>query len=97
MTGGVIVTAAYQQQGFISEWSEPVEASPRPAASAADPAVYQRRALLIWPGLDRTRLRRTHGDPWKIAGLVADRTALSIEAILTLLMGIDAAAGRSGA
>lgn len=91
------MTAAYQQQGFISEWSEPVDASAETVASAADPAVYQRRALLIWPGLDRARLRRTHGDPWKIAGLVAGRTTLPVEAILTLLMGIDAAAAASGA
>ncbi len=91
------MTAVYQQQGFISEWSEPVGASGQTGAPATDPSVYQRRALLIWPGLDRVRLRRTHGDPWKIAGLVAGRTTLPVEAILTLLMGIDAAAAGSGA
>ena len=41
----------------------------------------------MWPGLDRRRLRRTEGDPWKIARLVASRTSLSLEAIFFLLMG----------
>jgi hypothetical protein len=41
----------------------------------------------MWPGLDRRRLRRTEGDPWKIARLVASRTSLSLEAIFFLLVG----------
>jgi hypothetical protein len=43
------------------------------------------RALLIWPRLDRAQLTRTHGDPRKVARLVARRTIHSEEAILSLL------------
>ncbi len=66
---------------FIADWND------LPPVVSPDGAMYQRRALSIWPGLDRKRLRRTHGDPWKIAGLVAGRTSLTVEAILVLLMG----------
>ncbi len=45
------------------------------------------RALAIWPGLDHTQLTRTHGDPRKVARLVARRTIHSEETILTLLQG----------
>jgi hypothetical protein len=43
------------------------------------------RALLIWPRLDRGQLTRTHGDPRKVARLVARRTIHSEEVILSLL------------
>lgn len=49
-------------------------------------ARYAARALLIWPRLDRDRLRRTGDDPVKIARLVARRTTLSVEEILALLV-----------
>lgn len=80
------MSESLQPYQFVSEWADGV---PWPATAAT---VYQRRALLIWPGLDRAALRRTHGDPWKIARLVAPRTSLSTESILTLLMGIRMAA-----
>jgi len=44
------------------------------------------RALVLWPRLDRRRLRRCHDDPERIAVLVADRTALPYEAIVKLLV-----------
>jgi hypothetical protein len=55
---------------------------------------FKARALAIWPGLDRQKLRRTHGDPVRIARLVEHRTRLPIEAIVSLLTGqpLDAAA-----
>jgi hypothetical protein len=67
-----------------------------PAREAADPETRREprlgasnplyaRALAIWPGLDRRRLTRTHGDPRKVARLVARRTIHSEEAILCLL------------
>jgi len=56
---------------------------PRPGARHS---LYA-RALLIWPGLDRTQLTRTQGDPQKVARLVARRTIHSEEAILSLLRG----------
>ncbi len=43
------------------------------------------RALALWPGLDRRALRRCGGDASRIATLVSRRTALSRDAILTLL------------
>ena len=46
---------------------------------------YAARALGLWPGLDRVKLRRTHGDPTRIARLVGQRTALPPEAIVGLL------------
>ncbi len=55
----------------------------RTGPGARDPLCA--RALSIWPGLDRTQLTRTHGDPRKLARLVARRTIHSEEAILTLL------------
>jgi hypothetical protein len=57
------------------------------------------RALMIWPGLDRDKLRRTHGDPVRVARLVEQRTRLPIEAIIGLLTGrpVDAGAQPSAA
>jgi hypothetical protein len=81
------MSVSSQQFEFVSEWAD------GPLSPVTTPAMYQRRALLIWPGLDRERLRRTHGDPWKIARLVASRTSLSTESILTLLMGVSIATG----
>ena len=48
---------------------------------------YRARALAIWPGLDAQKLRRTQGDPRRIARLVEHRTRLSIESIISLLTG----------
>ena len=66
-----------------------------------DRSVFEQRALRIWPGLDRSRLRRTGGDPWRIARLVEGRTRLTLEDILVLLMGPEleshAGAGFRGA
>lgn len=53
------------------------------------------RALALWPGLDRERLRRTRGDPLRVARLVGRRTTLPLEAILGLLTG-EPAAGEPG-
>lgn len=68
---------------FIADWNDGPEVP-------ACPADYRRRALAIWPGLDRSRLNRTHGDPWKIARLVSHRTRMPFESIVALLMGPDA-------
>lgn len=47
------------------------------------------RALILWPGLDRTRLARTAGDPQRVARLVEGRTSLSSERIVSMLMAGD--------
>ena len=67
--------------------AEPVVQTPqrRRGRSEACKAVYA-RALALWPGLDRGRLGRTHGDPRKVARLVARRTVLPEESILSLLL-----------
>jgi hypothetical protein len=50
------------------------------------------RALVLWPGLDRTRLTATKGDARRIARLVQRRTTQPFEAILAML-GVDANRG----
>ena len=47
------------------------------------------RALILWPGLDRTRLARTAGDPQRVARLVEGRTSLTRERIVSMLMAGD--------
>jgi hypothetical protein len=62
-----------------------------PAITAATPGIAavdcRARALAIWPGLDREKLRRTQGDPVRVARLVEQRTRLPVEAIIGLLTG----------
>jgi hypothetical protein len=48
---------------------------------------FRARALAIWPGIDAQKLRRTQGDPLRIARLVERRTRLPIESIVSLLTG----------
>jgi hypothetical protein len=45
----------------------------------------ERRALALWPRLDRAALRRCHSDARRIAALVARRTTMPPEAILNVL------------
>jgi hypothetical protein len=45
-----------------------------------------RRALALWPGLDRGALRRCRHDPDRIARLVARTTSLSVDVIRTMLI-----------
>ena len=49
------------------------------------PTALERRALALWPRLDRSALRRCHDDATRIAALVARRTSLPPEAIRDLL------------
>ncbi len=49
--------------------------------------VYRCRALLLWPGLDRVRLSRTHGDPVRIANLVARRSGQPLDVIVSMVTG----------
>ncbi len=46
----------------------------------------ERRALALWPRLDRAALRRCHSDAHRIAALVARRTTMPPEAIFNVLM-----------
>ena len=65
------------------ESAAPSSGRPRGRSDACQ-AIYA-RALVLWPGLDRSRLTRTQGDPHKVARLIARRTVLSEESILSLL------------
>jgi hypothetical protein len=56
-----------------------------PGLSSAT-APVERRALALWPRLDRAALRRCRQDPARIAALIARRTALSPEAIKQVLL-----------
>ena len=83
------MASLHPSYAFVADWNDSPPATPPTRRD------YQRRALAIWPGLDRNRLRRTNGDPWKIATVVAARSTMSLEAILVLLMGSPD--GRGGA
>ena len=64
----------------IRLWTGDGSVSPEEAARAC-----RRRALLLWPSLDASRLARTRGDPWRIARLVAERTSRSLDEIVGIL------------
>jgi hypothetical protein len=49
------------------------------------PGALERRALALWPRLDRAALRRCNNDARRIAALVARRTTMPPEAILNVL------------
>jgi hypothetical protein len=73
--------------------------APGPDTPASDmrmphaPGDFVSRALLLWPRLDRRRLRRIGEEPVKIARLVARRTNLSVETIHAMIVGRVGAAG----
>jgi len=46
----------------------------------------ERRALALWPRLDRAALRRCRQDPARIAALISRRTTLSPESIKQVLL-----------
>lgn len=46
---------------------------------------YLERALLLWPRLDRAKLRRVAGDPARIAEMVERRTSQPYDVILAML------------
>ena len=60
------------------------------AAPVAPPSTsltaLERRALALWPRLNRAALRRCRQDPARIAELVARRTTLPPEAIRQVLL-----------
>jgi hypothetical protein len=58
---------------------------PGPALASAASSL-ERRALALWPRLDRTALRRCRQDPARIAALIARRTALPPESIKQVLL-----------
>jgi hypothetical protein len=75
------VASTYTGPEFVSDWID------RTPSSMLDGAAMKRRALTMWPGLDRGRLASTHGDPKRIARLVESRSGLLFDEILGLLIG----------
>jgi hypothetical protein len=67
---------------FVADWNDGVDGRTEHLVD------YRRRALWIWPGLDRARLARAHNDPVRIARLVSGRTTQPIDAILALLLDL---------
>jgi hypothetical protein len=57
---------------------------PRPAVTSE--SLYLERALLLWPRLDRAKLRRIADDPCRIAEMVVRRTSQPYEVILAMLL-----------
>jgi hypothetical protein len=49
----------------------------------------RRRALLVWPRLDQSALRRCGSDPARVAALVGRRSNLPEEAIMGILLMPD--------
>ena len=60
-----------------------VQANPGFSSAAV---TLERRAMALWPRLDRAALRRCRQDPSRIAALIARRTSLSPEAIKQVLL-----------
>jgi hypothetical protein len=46
---------------------------------------YLERAMILWPRLDRTRLRRAANDPVRIAAIVVRRTSQPFDVVLAML------------
>ncbi len=64
----------------------PTEAVNRRARrSAAKDSLYVERALLLWPRLERAKLRKFADDPARIAELVVRRTSQPYEAVLAMI------------
>ena len=59
--------------------------SVRPAPADLADRDVRKRALALWPGLDRRKLSRTGGRPRRVARLVERRTSLTLETILGML------------
>jgi hypothetical protein len=49
-------------------------------------AALERRALALWPRLDKTALRRCGNDPSRIAALISRRTSMPPEQIVQVLV-----------
>jgi hypothetical protein len=63
----------------------PIERVQGGSVRSEDFGVLERRALALWPRLDRAALRRCHNDAHRIAALVARRTTMPPEAIFNVL------------
>ncbi len=62
-----------------------LQVAPGGSIRSDDVGALERRALAIWPRLDRSALRRCHNDAQRIVALVARRTTMPPESILSML------------
>jgi hypothetical protein len=62
-----------------------VELARSSSVRGGGPGALERRALVLWPRLDRAALRRCRNDARRIAALVARRTTMPPEAIFNVL------------
>jgi hypothetical protein len=69
-----------------TKWRVQMALHPAVSGPAAAALALERRALALWPRLDRAALRRCHQDPGRIAALIARRTTLPPEAIKQVLL-----------
>lgn len=61
--------------------------TPRDARRSVPPSTscYFERAMLLWPRLERAKIRRVADDPYRIAEIVERRTSQPYEVILAML------------
>jgi hypothetical protein len=68
-----------------TETTTPQERPIMVLVSPLKPCTYVQRACILWPRPDRRTLARCQNNPIRIARVIARRTTLSEEAIVTLL------------
>jgi len=73
------MSSQFVDYSFIADWND------RPKPTSGSRVDYVHRALAVWPGLDRARLRRARNDPMRIGRLVSNSTSAPLETILVLL------------
>ena len=76
------MTEQHMDLDFVADWNDQVAVVPQPTMD------YRRRALWLWPGLERRQLRHAHDDPLWIARLVARGTRQPIETVLAMLLDL---------
>jgi hypothetical protein len=62
-------------------------AAPKVARRSVRPTTscYVERAMLLWPRLDRAKIRKVAGDPARMAEIIERRTSQPFEVILAML------------
>lgn len=77
----VAASASHRRSAGSSGTAGGVDPRPRQPTTS----FYLERALILWPRLDRARLRKIADDPARIAELVERRTSQPFEVILAML------------
>jgi hypothetical protein len=79
MRGALVLTRG-SAQGVKTTAPRVVDRHERPVTSS-----YLERAMLLWPRLDRVKLRRVADDPLRIAEMIQGRTSQPFEVIVAML------------